>query len=181
MPLKAGLVSAIAAIVRTAEIMAGLTLVVGVLINFANVVGRYCLSAPIPWAEEVMVFLMIAGVFFAAGATTLKGAHIRMDLAVQVLPARLQVWLDLLAHLAFIAVASVLIWYASQVIGQLYDYDQRSEVIRIPVAYPHSVIPVGLFIMILAAIARMISGAMGTHTSELEAQVPKSGTPDKEG
>ena len=161
MPLKVALIRSIAAIVRTAEIMAALTLVIGVLINFANVVGRYCLSAPIPWAEEVLVFLMIAGVFLGGSAVTLRGAHIRMDVVVQMLPAPIQRALDVLALAAFIVTASALIWFAYPVIQQLADFDQRSEVIRIPVAYPHSVIPIGLFLMILASIARLIDSTVG--------------------
>ena len=161
MALKAGLVRAITALVRTAEIMAGLTLVIGVLINFANVVGRYCFHAPIPWAEEVLVFLMIAGVFLGAGAVSLRGAHIRMDVVVQLLPAPIQRALDVVALIAFIATATALIWFAYPVIQQFYDFDQRSEVIRIPVAYPHGVIPIGLGIMVLAAIARLIDSSVG--------------------
>ena len=170
MVLKVGLVRAIEALVRLAEIMAGLTLVVGVALNFSNVVGRYVFSAPIPWAEEVLVFLMIAGVFLGAGVVTLRGAHIRMDVLVHLLPAPVQRALDLAALVAFIATATVLIWFAYPVIQQLYDFDQRSEAIRIPIAYPHSVIPIGLGIMILAAIARLIAplidttvGGAGSH------------------
>ncbi len=154
--IKSGILRAIVMIVRTAEIMAALSLIVGVLLNFANVVGRYVFSAPIPWAEEVMVFLMIAGVFLGAGAITLSGAHIRMDLAVQFLSPRMQRILDVVAHVGFIVTATALIWIAYPVIAQLYAFDQRSEAIRIPVAFPHSVVPIGLGIMILAAIARLI-------------------------
>ena len=161
MSLKSALVRSIAALVRTAEIMAGLTLVVGVAINFANVVGRYCLSAPIPWAEEVLVFLMIAGVFLGASAVTLRNAHIRMDVVVQLLPAPIQRALDVAALVGFIVTATALIWFAYPVIQQLYDFDQRSEVIRVPVAYPHSVIPIGLGLMILAGLARLIDNTIG--------------------
>lgn len=159
--LKSALLRSIVLIVRTAEIMAALTLILGVLLNFANVVGRYVLSAPIPWAEEVMVFLMITGIFLGAGAITLRGAHIRMDLAVQLLPASWQRTLDVFAHVAFIVTAAVLIWLAYPVIAQFYGFDQRSEAIRMPIAYPHSVIPIGLGIMILAAIARLIDASVG--------------------
>lgn len=165
MSFRTGFVRSIEVLVRTAEIMAGLTLVVGVAINFANVIGRYCFSAPIPWAEEVLVFLMIAGVFLGASAVTLRGAHIRMDVVVQMLPAWMQRALDVAALVAFIATATALIWFAYPVIQQLYDFDQRSEVIRIPVAYPHSVIPIGLAIMILAAVARLIDSRVGGSAS----------------
>lgn len=158
--LKSGLIRSIVLIVRTAEIMAALTLVIGVLLNFANVLGRYLFSAPIPWAEEVMVFLMITGVFLGAGAVTLRGAHIRMDVVVQFLPTRLERMLEVLILIAFIVTATVLIWVAYPVIAQFYAFDQRSEVLRIPIAFPHGVIPIGLAIMILAAVARLIDASI---------------------
>lgn len=166
--LKSALLRSILLIVRTAEIMAAMTLILGVLLNFANVVGRYVFSAPIPWAEEVMIFLMITGIFLGAGAITLRGAHIRMDLAVQFLPASWQRALDVLAHVAFIVTAAVLIWLAYPVIMQFYDFDQRSEAIRMPIAYPHSVIPIGLGIMILAAVARLIDASVGGSPAPAE-------------
>ena len=40
----------------------GLILLLAIAINFANIVGRYVFSAPLPWAEEVLSFLVIWGV-----------------------------------------------------------------------------------------------------------------------
>ena len=168
MSLKTALLHAIGRLVRTAEIMAALTLVIGVLINFANVVGRYCFAAPIPWAEEAMIFLMIAGVFLGASAVTLKGAHIRMDILEQMMPRPVQRALDVLGLVAFIVTATALIAFAYPMIRQLAEFDQRSEVLRVPIAYPHSVIPVGLVIMILAALARLVDGRTPEHGGEGE-------------
>ena len=55
-----------------------------------------------------------------------------------------------------VATASVLIWLAYPVIAQFVAFGQVSEALRLPVAIPHSVIPIGLFIMILAVISRLI-------------------------
>ena len=47
----------------------GLILLLAIAINFANIVGRYAFLAPLPWAEEVLSFLVIWGV----GARRLRG------------------------------------------------------------------------------------------------------------
>ncbi len=50
------------------------------MINIANVIGRYVFSAPIFWAEEVLVFMVIWAVFLSAVAITFNGGHLSMDL-----------------------------------------------------------------------------------------------------
>ena len=58
----------------------GTLISIGVVINVANVAGRYLFNAPIIWAEEILVFIMIGCVFLGAILVTWEGQHIRMDL-----------------------------------------------------------------------------------------------------
>ncbi len=44
----------------------GSLIFLGVLINFANVVGRYVFLKPIIWAEEILVFIMVWCVMLGA-------------------------------------------------------------------------------------------------------------------
>ena len=70
------------------RVAAGLMLIASVAINFANIIGRYCFSVSISWAEEAMLFLMIGAVFLAAPPVGWLGRHIRMDVIVSLLPPR---------------------------------------------------------------------------------------------
>jgi len=70
------------------RLAAGAMLVLSVAINFANIIGRYFLSVSIPWAEEVMLFLMIGCVFLNCGPVGWSGRQIRMDAFVSLLPPR---------------------------------------------------------------------------------------------
>ena len=142
-------------IVRGAEILSGLILVLSIGINFVNIVGRYAFHSPIPWAEEVMLYLMLALVFLGAGMVSLRGRHIRMDVVLHFLPPKLRVAFDVLAELVFLVVAVVVIWLAVPTVLQFKDFDQRSEAANIPVWIPHSVVPLGIGIMVLATLARL--------------------------
>lgn len=150
------LVQPIRLTVRTAQIMSALCLLGGIVLNFVNVVGRYFFMHAISWAEEAMLYMMIASVFLGAGAITLRGAHIRMDLFVHWMPRRLRIALDIVGQVIFLITATVLIWLSYPVIAQLVSFGQVSDALRLPMAIPHSVIPIGLFIMILAVFARLI-------------------------
>ena len=44
-----------------------------IAINLANVVGRYVFAAPVFWAEEVLMFMIIWGIYIAAGSSRTWG------------------------------------------------------------------------------------------------------------
>jgi TRAP-type C4-dicarboxylate transport system permease small subunit len=141
------------------QIIAGLMLAAIVLINAANVTGRYVLSKPIDWAEEVMLFLMIGGVFLSNIGISLDGAHIRMDVLLRALPPPGQRLLDGLADLLTIAVAVTLAWVGWDVVSMLAQFGQTSDAAGIPVAIPQSVIPLSFGLTALALVVRMAGGA----------------------
>ena len=61
--------------------------IASVAINFANIIGRYFFSVSIPWAEEIMLFLMVGCVFTGCCAVAWEGRQIRMDVVVGMMPA----------------------------------------------------------------------------------------------
>lgn len=129
-----------------------------VAINGANVVGRYLFSSPISWGEEVMLFMMIVGVFFATPAVTWDGAHIRMDLLAKALPATIRRLLEGLADFISLAVAALMVYVSVPIVLRLFEFDQRSNAAEIPVAIPQGAIPIGFALVAVALIARELTG-----------------------
>ncbi len=70
--------------------LAAIFLISSVAINFANIIGRYVFSVSIPWAEEIMLFLMVGCVFTGCCAVAWEGRQIRMDVIIGMLPAKLR-------------------------------------------------------------------------------------------
>ena len=68
----AAFIRVVDAIMRVVRAAIAVLLVVSVLLNFANVIGRKFLSAPIIGAEEVMNFLMVSVVFLGAGVVEIR-------------------------------------------------------------------------------------------------------------
>src|SRR5262252_8420324 len=87
---------------------AGIFLISSVAINFANIIGRYFFAVSIPWAEEVMLFLMIACVFLNCGLVGWAGRQIRMDAFVALLPPRPRAVVELACELVLIATSLLL-------------------------------------------------------------------------
>jgi C4-dicarboxylate transporter DctQ subunit len=143
-------------IIRVAEFASAGCLLVACIINLANITGRYFFHAPIVWAEEMMQFLMIGGVFLGAPMVTLKRAHISMDMILLIFPAHIRVLLDIFSQVALLFVCCVVIWLGIPVILQFIDFGQLTDAAAIPVAIPQSVIPVGLFLMVIAVLVRLV-------------------------
>jgi TRAP-type C4-dicarboxylate transport system permease small subunit len=157
-------------LVEVAQIVAGLMLAAIVIINALNVTGRYVFLKPIDWAEEVMLFLMIAGVFLSNIGITLDGAHIRMDVLLRFLPPIGRRIMDWIADLLTIGVALTLAWVGVDVVMKLAEFGQTSDAAGIPVAIPQAVIPLSFALTALALIVRMAGGGPPAPVSEGDAE-----------
>jgi TRAP-type C4-dicarboxylate transport system permease small subunit len=152
------LLRGVRALLALLRIVAGVLLVCSVMLNFANIVGRYFFHSSISWAEETMLFLMVGCVFLGSGPVAWSGRHIRMDVFVRLMPAKIRESLDLLSELVFLATAIVLVIFAWPTIRQLIAFDQRSLAADIPLAIPQAMIPIGLSIMAFLVAVRLITG-----------------------
>jgi TRAP-type C4-dicarboxylate transport system permease small subunit len=146
------------ALIAVLRVVAGVLLAASVLVNFANVIGRYFFGYSIYWAEEVMLFLMVGCVFLGNGVVAWSGRQIRMDVVVGKLPEKLRKGLDTFSDLVFVATTLTIMVWALPVIINLYEFDERSQSADIPMYLPQGVIPVGLAIMALLAAVRLVTG-----------------------
>jgi TRAP-type C4-dicarboxylate transport system permease small subunit len=141
------------------RIASGVLLVGSVAVNFANIIGRYFLSVSIPWAEEVMLFLMIACVFLNCGLVGWSGRQIRMDAFVSLLPPRPRAIVEIACELVVVATCLVLAVLAWPVVSMLAELDQRSQAANIPLVLPQGMMPIGFLIMaFLIAIRLLVRG-----------------------
>jgi TRAP-type C4-dicarboxylate transport system permease small subunit len=115
-----------------------------VAINGANVVGRYCFGQPLPWAEELMLYLMIFVVFIGAAIATWRGAHIGIDALVTRLPPGLQIAAHVAMSLLAIAILLTIANAGYTTVSMLYAFDQRSDALEWPMWIPQSFVVLGL-------------------------------------
>jgi TRAP-type C4-dicarboxylate transport system permease small subunit len=141
------------AVSRTA---AAVFLITSVGINFVNIIGRYFFSVSIPWAEEIMLFLMVGCVFTGCCAVAWEGRQIRMDVVVAILPARLRDLIEILSELVMIAAAAAVTVFAWPVVSQLAAFDQRSQAANFPLYIPQAMVPIGYCLMGLMVAIRLL-------------------------
>ena len=105
-------------------VIAALSLLCIVAINGANVVARYFFGSPFSWAEELMLFLMILGVFTGAVAVTWRNLHIRIDTLVDRLPPRLRRVVSVIATLASVAILTIVMVASFRLVSLLQSMEQ---------------------------------------------------------
>jgi TRAP-type C4-dicarboxylate transport system permease small subunit len=120
-----------------------------IVICGANVGRRYLFGSVWSWAEEAMLFLMIVIVFLGAATVTWNGIHLTLDLLVSWMPGRLRaaiVWLCTIAAVATLVLCSTI---SFQVVKLLYDYNQKSQALELPLWIPQGLICLGFGLMAL--------------------------------
>jgi C4-dicarboxylate transporter DctQ subunit len=149
---------AVRALVSALRVAAAVLLLASIAVNFANVIGRYFFNYSIYWAEEVMLFLMVACVFLGNGVVAWSGRQLRMDVIVGMMPARVQKVLELISELTFIVVAVLVVTFSWPVIRDLWTFDQRSQSAELPMVIPQAMVPIGLSIMVFLVVVRLFTG-----------------------
>ncbi|WP_170149748.1 TRAP transporter small permease [Rhodoplanes roseus] len=155
--------------------VAGAALAVIVVVNGANVTGRYVFGRPIAWAEELMLHLMVLIVFAGAASVTWRNAHIRIDIAVEKLPERLRRSALVLGGVIAIAVLGTVGVVGLDVVTTLYAFDQRSDALEMPIWIPQSVVSGGMLLMAFMVALRLVCAwqawSLGAPREPEEAEV----------
>src|SRR6202166_2864853 len=164
-----GLVKGVRWLLMVTRTASGICLLASVAINFINIIGRYFFSVSIPWAEEIMLFLMVGCVFTGCCAVAWEGRQIRMDVVVTMLPDKVRDFLALLSELVMIATAAAVTAFAWPVISQLAAFDERSQAANFPLVIPQAMIPIGYSLMAILVAVRLLhrpSRASGADASQ---------------
>jgi TRAP-type C4-dicarboxylate transport system permease small subunit len=137
--------------------VSAICLIASVVINFINIIGRYVFSVSIPWAEEIMLFLMVGCVFTGCCAVAWQSRHIRMDVLISMLPKWLHDLFNLLSELVLIGAAIIVTIFSYPVIMQLAAFDERSEAANFPLVIPQAMVPIGYGLMALLIAIRLLT------------------------
>jgi TRAP-type C4-dicarboxylate transport system permease small subunit len=139
----------------------GLILLLAIAINFANIVGRYIFLAPLPWAEEVLSFLVIWGVALGASAVTYDRRHLAMDLFSETFPPRLRQLLDAVTLAAMIGLCGFVGLQGWKIVMIMAANGQVSITAGIPMTVPYLAFVVGFGLITAAAVVEAWRRATG--------------------
>ncbi|MDB5597542.1 MAG: tripartite ATP-independent periplasmic transporter DctQ [Hyphomicrobiales bacterium] len=145
--------------------IAAVSLAVIVCVNGANVLGRYFFSAPISWAEELMLYLMVLTVFAGAATVTWRQEHIKIDAFLLRLPPSARRVAVLATGVVTVLAIGAAVYASFLVVSMLYGFDQHSDALEAPMWIPQSVVTIGLSLNAILFLMRSL-GATPAPTSE---------------
>ena len=131
----------------------GLILLLIVAINFINIVGRYVFHAPLPWAEEVLSFMVLWGVCIGASAVTYDRRHLAMDLFSSAFSPPAQRLLDRVVFAFMVGFCGFACVQAWTIVSIMAGNGQVSITAGIPMTVPYLAFVVGFGSMVVATIA----------------------------
>ena len=114
---------------RAIELALALAFILAVVLNFANVVGRYLFGFSLLASDEVQVFVMVAMTFLGAAVVTRRNEHLRMDVLVQFMPEPVRLVLRIAEQILLIVLAGF-------VLSQSYFYAGRCFGSAAPATWP---------------------------------------------
>jgi C4-dicarboxylate transporter DctQ subunit len=142
---------------KAERFLIGLLGILAMLVGVVQVTGRYV--APryaISWAEEVIVYLIIWGIMLAASQLVRTDGHVRPDLLLRAVPARVQRWMEVLNCIAALVFCAGLAWYGWSVVATSWQLDERSSSdLQFPMWLYSAAIPTGALLMSGRYLARL--------------------------
>src|SRR3954454_7071682 len=117
---------------RIIEVTLALAFIFAVLLNFANVLGRYLFGISLLGADEVQVFIMVAMTFLGAAVVTRRNLHLRMDVLVRFLPEPIQTVLVIAEQILLVILAGFVLTQSYLYAGRMLTIGRTSDMAGVP-------------------------------------------------
>ena len=130
-------------------------------LTVGDVVGRYLVNrvpgfGPIPGTFELTEFMLAVIVLTAIGHTQMKRGHISIDILVSHFSSRVQAIMDAVTDFVTLAMFALVTWRTIKYAQLLYESNDVSGVLRLPV-YPFLfVAAIGCFMFCLAMLSTLL-------------------------
>ncbi len=136
----------------------GLTMTVLILVQ---VFFRYVVDQSISWSEEAARYMMIWMGCLGAVVALRQGRHIGVRVLVERLPVRAyRNFIEPLVQLIIGAFLAILFWQGVKL--SVFNHDQLSPALELPMLIPYAAVPVGALMMILDIVADLLEGRWPT-------------------
>ena len=102
-----------------------------------------------------MLYLMIFGVYVGAVSVAWQQAHIRIDAVLDFAPPARRKVLEIVSTLVLAAVLLPVAYASFGVVNLLFEFEQGSDALHVPMWIPQSVMPISLLLIVLMALFRI--------------------------
>lgn len=116
-----------------------------IIVNL-EIVYRYILQSPFPWAEESARYLMVWGVYVGISIGVHRSVHLGVDAFVNPLPPKLKTVVKLISALIELMAYIVFAYFALQITASIKGTGQTAPAMGIPMYLAYAALPVGFIL-----------------------------------
>ncbi len=159
-------------LVKTEELLSALAMFSMCMVVFAAVLCRYAFSVPFAAGEEIARYLMVWCIFIGIIGATRKGAHVAVEVFVDLLPGALRRYTIFLSELITISTFCVLFYLAIVLIGKSMGPEaQLTPLTRLPYWYMYVSLAVGFGLSALRGLQLLIKQILGEEKIKSESDI----------
>jgi TRAP-type C4-dicarboxylate transport system permease small subunit len=159
---SAGLARRLDRLATLVETIAGLLLAAITVLVFVSAIGRYAFAAPIPDAFDVARLMLGVAMLWGFASVGYRGAHIKVDLVAELLPARIRAWLDVVAQLVLLLFTVLLAWMLLRRVESAFASNESTFDLRLPVWPWLAAIWLGAVASVFTIVSRLVLVLLGT-------------------
>ena len=157
-----------------ARIFSYLVIVMMLTISY-EVVSRYLFNAPTDWSGEINQYLLCAMSMLGGGYTLLVDQHVRVDIVYRYFSARQRAIIELATWWLLIILCLILIWKGGvAALDALIQGKKSMSILEFPLFPSLVMVPLGAFLLLLQAAARIIRNILSLKTGQEEVGHGKS-------
>ncbi|MCL4798559.1 MAG: TRAP transporter small permease [Burkholderiales bacterium] len=128
----------------------------------AQVFARYVLNDSLIWAEELTRFLVVWSTMIGSAAAYRRGEHIGITMVLDKLAGAWRGTVVRAIHLLVLAFASMVAWEGWHLTMRNFARNQLAPAMQVDIAWAYLALPIGGFLIALAAAEALWRGAAPT-------------------
>ena len=159
---------------RAEQTLVGVLGLAALVFALWQAVSRYFFpQQSISFAEEVIVYLVIWAIMIVSSQLVRTDSHVRPDLVLNVVPARVARWMEIFNCVAAMVFCGALVWYGRQVVDIAWRIDEHSASdLRFPMWIYYLALPTGAALMSVRYVIRLIGVAGSPGHNPMAPQHP---------
>lgn len=125
-----------------------LSLIINVIIVFAQVIMRYFFNTSITWSEELSRYIFIWQVWLGTSIAFVEEQHINVDLIYSLIKSKKgQKFIDIFRYVVWLLFNLYLIKVGFESVNSMAARNALSSGMRIPLVYVYSVLPISAILL----------------------------------
>ena len=135
-----------------------------------EVTTRYVLNSPLSVSNELGGYVLVCVTFMGLAYTWKERGHVRVEFIFNMFPLKVQRWVRLFTVVCAFGFALILIKASYDFIQVSMLFHDRSERLRIPLAYPQLALLLGSGLLTLQLFAELLKSIQSILSSSGESQ-----------